>query len=81
VVVDGDDPSVGVRTLEAEIAARYLPFAVHIPVGPGEQEALTRLLPFVGGMNAGSGGAAYVCRDFVCQQPVDSIEALRRELM
>ncbi|HXG54059.1 MAG TPA: thioredoxin domain-containing protein [Vicinamibacterales bacterium] len=75
---------VGGRTepLESEIASHYLPFAVHVPVDPdGNQEALRHLLPFVDGMKAHGGAAAYVCRDFACRQPVGTPEALRQELV
>jgi uncharacterized protein YyaL (SSP411 family) len=69
------------RALNEEIAAHYLPFAVHVPVDPDRnQEALRNLLPFVDGMKAHGGGAVYVCRNFTCHQPVGTAEALRGEL-
>ena len=81
VVVVGGPGSDVVRQLEREIAAHYLPFAVHVPVDPHRnQEALKLALPFVDGMQAHGGGAVYVCRDFTCRQPVSSVEALRAEL-
>ena len=81
VVVVGGPGSDVVRQLEREIAAHYLPFAVHVPVDPDRnQEALKLALPFVDGMQAHGGGAVYVCRDFTCRQPVSSVEALRAEL-
>ena len=81
IVVVGGAESDPVRELESEIAAHYLPFAVHIPVDPDStQEALKRLLPFVDGMKAHGGGAVYVCREFACRQPVGSADALRAEL-
>jgi hypothetical protein len=45
---------------------------VVVPVAPGErQNALARLMPFVGPMAMREGRAtAYVCRDFACQAPV-----------
>ncbi len=64
-----------------EIAAHYLPFAVHVPIDPDRnQEALRNLLPFIDGMKAHGGGAVYVCRNFTCHQPVGTVEALRGEL-
>ena len=81
VVVVGGQTSPQVRELEEAIAARYLPFAVHVPVDPGRnQESLQRLLPFVDGMKPHGGGAVYVCRDFTCRQPVGTVEALQSEL-
>jgi uncharacterized protein YyaL (SSP411 family) len=81
LVVVGGRTSDRVRELEQEIAAHYLPFAVHVPVDPGtNQDALKQILPFVDGMQAHGGGAVYACRDFTCRQPVSTVEALRAEL-
>jgi uncharacterized protein len=81
IVVVGGRTAEPVRTLESEIAAHYLPFAIHLPVDPdNSQSQLGERLPFVDGMKAHGGGAVYVCRDFTCHQPVSSIEALRKEL-
>jgi uncharacterized protein YyaL (SSP411 family) len=81
IVVVGDPTARAVQDLERELAAHYLPFALHVPVDPDSnaQSLLTRL-PFVDGMQGHGGGAAYVCRDFTCKQPVSSPEALRHEL-
>ena len=81
IVVVGGSASPQVRELQQEIASHYLPFAVHVPADPDRtQAALQRVLPFVDGMQAHGGGAAYVCRDFTCRQPVGTREALRAEL-
>ena len=81
VVVVGGPRAEAVRRLEEEIAAHYLPFAVHMPVDPDRnQQALKELLPFIDGMQPHGGGAVYVCREFTCKQPVSSVEALRAEL-
>jgi uncharacterized protein YyaL (SSP411 family) len=81
VVVVGGPSAAPVRELQREIAAHYLPFAVHLPVDPDtNRDALRTRLPFVDGMQAHGGGAVYVCRDFTCRQPVSSPEALRSEL-
>jgi uncharacterized protein YyaL (SSP411 family) len=81
IVVVGGRNAPPVQALEREIAAHYLPFAVHVPSDPdGGQDELRVLLPFVDGMKAHGGGAVYVCRDFTCRQPVSSPEALRGEL-
>jgi uncharacterized protein YyaL (SSP411 family) len=59
------------RALKRELAAHYLPFAIVIPVTPGPaQAAVSRHLEFVREMTPRTGAAAYVCRDFACQQPV-----------
>ena len=81
IVIVGGRAAKPVQALEREIAAHYLPFAVHVPVDPDAgQDALRTRLPFVDGMQAHGGGAVYVCRDFTCRQPVSSVEALRHEL-
>jgi uncharacterized protein YyaL (SSP411 family) len=81
IVVVGGRTADPVSALEREIAAHYLPFAIHVPVDPDRnQEALKGILPFIDGMKAHGGGAVYVCRDFTCHQPVSSADALRREL-
>ncbi len=81
IVVVGGATSPQVRDLEMEVASHYVPFAVHVPVDPDRTQAdLQRLLPFVDGMKAHGGGAAYVCRDFTCHQPVGTMDALRAEL-
>jgi uncharacterized protein YyaL (SSP411 family) len=78
VVVVGEEGGA----LKNEIARHYLPFAVTIPVRPGaQQQALARVLPFVGAMRALGGAAtAFVCRDFACREPVSDSEALAEQL-
>lgn len=81
IVVVGGRQATPVQALEREIAAHYLPFAIHLPLDPdAQQNGLRARLPFVDGMQAHGGGAVYVCRDFTCRQPVSSPEALRGEL-
>jgi len=78
IVVVGDPQAEPTRDLERELAAHYLPFGIHVPVVPGSlQEALARRLHFVRAMTPGPGAAAYVCRNFTCEQPVHTREALR----
>jgi uncharacterized protein YyaL (SSP411 family) len=69
VVVTGDREDAAVAALEGELASRFLPFAIHVPVTPATQEAVASRLEFVAAMT-GSEAAVYVCRDFTCQQPV-----------
>ena len=65
----GDDTA----SLLDVLADRYLPFAVVVPLdGAGTG------LPFTDGMTpVDSQAAAYVCRDFTCQTPVTTPQALR----
>ncbi len=82
IVVIGDPASADTLDLHRAVAARYRPFAVVVPVAPGEQqEAVTRLMPFVGPMNVRHGRAtAYVCQDFACREPVTDAAALTAQL-
>ena len=78
IVVVGPRDREDTAALLAEVSGRFLPFAVIIPVEPGARQAeLARLMPFVGPMQMQDGRAtAFVCRDFACQAPVSSPEAL-----
>jgi hypothetical protein len=67
------------EALERVAASHYLPFAVIVPVEPGERQGrIAAVAPFVAVMSARNGAAAaYVCRDFACQAPVEDPEDLR----
>ena len=79
VVVGSADETLPLR---AAIARRYLPFALIVPVVPGQrQQAIAAAMPFVGAMQAIDGRAtAFVCRDFTCREPVTTPEALSAQL-
>jgi uncharacterized protein YyaL (SSP411 family) len=78
VIVGDGEPA---RALSAEVARHYLPFALVIPVSTAvAREKLAALLPFTEAMTAPAGGAAYVCREFTCKQPVTRAEELELEL-
>lgn len=80
IVVLGSDADS--RPLRAELAARYLPFGIVIPVEPGErQDLIGRVLPAVAAMRQTDGRAtAFVCRDFACREPVVDPAALSGQL-
>ena len=82
VVLVGSPDDEGYRALARTVAARYLPFAVRIPVEPGpRQEELAARLPFVGAMTlVGGRPSAYVCTDFTCHEPVTTPAALDAQL-
>jgi uncharacterized protein len=82
VVVVGESVGEDTITLLREVAGRYRPFAVVIPVVPGErQAALANVLPWVGAMRLRDDRAtAYVCRDFACREPVTEPSALAAQL-
>jgi uncharacterized protein YyaL (SSP411 family) len=82
VVIAGDPAREATRRLLAVVAEHYLPFALVIPVPPGERQArLARILPWVAAFTARADEAtAYVCRGFVCDRPVTTPEDLRARL-
>jgi uncharacterized protein YyaL (SSP411 family) len=79
VVLGSPEETLALRT---EIARRYLPFALAVPVMPGEpQRTLALVLPFVGPMLQKDGRpTAFVCKDFACREPVTAIDALASQL-
>jgi uncharacterized protein YyaL (SSP411 family) len=75
-------PRAESNDLIQELAAKYLPFAVVVPVEPGHaQAALAQALPFVAPMTMRGGPTAYVCRNFTCAEPVTTAAALREQLI
>jgi uncharacterized protein YyaL (SSP411 family) len=79
VVVGPEDEA---RRLWSAVARRYLPFAVMIPVSPGDaQRELSAMVPFIGPMQPQDGRAtAFVCHDFACRAPVTTADALAVQL-
>jgi uncharacterized protein len=77
IVIVGDAAAPAAQALERQLAAHYLPFAIVIPVEPGvRQETIATHLEFVRSMTPRDGAAAYVCKEFTCQQPVSRAEDL-----
>ena len=70
------------RTLLDTVRGSYQPFAVMVTVQPGSsRDGLARLLPWIAPLTMREGRAtAYVCRDFVCNQPVTEADRLREVL-
>ena len=79
IVILGDGKDAALR---AETARHYLPFALVVPVAPGDrQRALADTMPFVAPMRQKDGRAtAFVCHDFACREPVTTAEALASQL-
>ena len=80
IVGEAGDPSRA--AMEQAAGRRFLPFAVVLPVTPGDaQQRLGAACPFVGAMQAlGGRPTAYVCRDFACQAPITEASALPAHL-
>jgi uncharacterized protein YyaL (SSP411 family) len=81
IVVAGDADAADTRALFDALRVSYRPTAVVVPALAQHREALERVLPWVKSMVARGGRAtAYVCRDFACQAPVHTAEALVGQL-
>jgi uncharacterized protein YyaL (SSP411 family) len=81
-VIVGEAGSEERVALEQAVANHYVPWLVQVPVAPGEaQAALGERLPWLSAMHASDGrAAAYVCRDFTCQAPVEAAETLDAQI-
>jgi uncharacterized protein len=81
IVIVGDPSADAARALTRELAAHYLPFAIVVPVSPGDaQKRIASRLEFIAAMTARDGAAAYVCRNFTCLEPATRPEALAAQL-
>ncbi|MCA1563497.1 MAG: thioredoxin domain-containing protein [Acidobacteria bacterium] len=82
VVIAGERDREDTTRLLAVVGDRYLPYALVVPVyAGGEQERLAHLLPWVRTLRMMEGrAAAYVCRNFACEQPATEPDVLVRAL-
>ena len=74
IVVSGEPSAT--EPFWSVLRRHYLPTAVTVPVVPEHRDRLARVLPWTAAMWSGTGPAVYICRNFVCEQPVTSAEAL-----
>jgi uncharacterized protein YyaL (SSP411 family) len=71
----------GDAELERMLYRRYLPSAVVLVLDDRRRQQIGHAVPFAAAMAPiGNVSTAYVCRDFVCRQPVTTAEELEREL-
>jgi hypothetical protein len=82
IVIVGDPRDEATLALERAARSRYLPFAVHVPVAPGEAASrLGALLPLVADLTLRDGRpTAYVCRNFACDRPTTDPRELAAQL-
>jgi uncharacterized protein YyaL (SSP411 family) len=79
VIVEGTRAAT--ESLWSEVRGRYRPTLLVVPITSERRERLTRLPPWVGAMTSVDGQAtAYFCRQFTCEAPVTSAEALGEAL-
>ena len=82
IVIVGERGADDRSALAQAVRRKYAPTALVVPVTPQQQESLTRVLPWIGAMQAVDGRAtAYVCRDFTCQAPTTSPIELAAQLV
>jgi uncharacterized protein YyaL (SSP411 family) len=84
VVIAGDPQAEDFRALAAEVLAKAGPRRA-VLAAPGGDEAggwLAKRAPWLAEMKPGADGRAraFVCERFTCQAPVETVEALRRQL-
>ena len=81
IVIAGARGAADAAALQAAVAARYLPGAVVVPLGPAGADELADLMPWTTAMTPRDGRAtAWVCHDFACQAPETDPDALARQL-
>jgi len=81
IVIAGEAEAPDTRALLDALRVAYRPATVVVPAFGRHRSALERVLPWVQTMVAREGRAtAYVCRDFACQAPVQTAEALVEQL-
>jgi uncharacterized protein YyaL (SSP411 family) len=77
VVITGDSPDALLRAA----GTHYLPFTVLLAVTPDQQRELAARLPWLAAMTTvGGKPAAYVCRNFTCEQPVTTEQELETKI-
>jgi uncharacterized protein len=80
IAIVGAPAAADTRALLAEVRRRYLPNSVVALAAPGDDTS-PALIPLLAERNQIDGRAtAYVCRNFVCNLPVNEAEALAAQL-
>ena len=81
LVLVGDPDAPDMAALTAVVRTRYLPGVVMVPMAPALRSEVARVLPWTGRLEPRQGQAtAYLCREFACELPVTSPEALAEQL-
>jgi uncharacterized protein len=81
IVIVGSDPGDASAMIDT-LAQLYRPSAIVVPIDPARDlSTLTSLLPFtVPIVTRGHHPSAWVCRNFTCERPVDTADALAAAL-
>ncbi len=73
--------SAGAAALLAEVRRPFLPDKVVVAATEENYGELSGLTTLLEGRKAGAKARAYVCQNFTCKLPADSVEALRAQLI
>jgi uncharacterized protein YyaL (SSP411 family) len=77
IVILGNE---GRADLERAVASRYRPFSIALAL-EDSHEAIAKVAPWIAAMKSIDNKAtAFVCRNFACERPVTSAEALVQRL-
>jgi len=66
--------------MKTEVYRTFIPDKVVLTVTPGSYEELSRVSTLLEGRKPRQKARAFVCQNFVCKLPADSVEALRSQL-
>ena len=66
--------------MKAEVYRTFIPDKVVLAATPGSYGRLSRISSLLDGREPKSKARAFVCQNFACKLPADSVEALRRQL-
>lgn len=82
IVIAGETNATGTKQMLELVRGKFLPNAVVLFHGTGEAgETIEKVVPFLKGQVATDGKAtAYLCENYVCNQPVTTIEELNKML-
>lgn len=81
IVVVGKRENDDTRQMLEMISGVYKPGKVVLLKDPSDAEKLAKIVPFTNGQGMVDGKAtAYVCRNFACEQPINSLEDLKAKL-
>ena len=66
--------------MKAEVYSRFIPDGVVLAVTPASNEGLSKVSALLAGRKPQRRARAFVCQNFACKLPADSLEALRSQL-
>jgi uncharacterized protein YyaL (SSP411 family) len=80
IAIVGDPEAPATRALLSEVYGRYLPNRVLAAAGPDDAEAAKRIPLLAERPQVDGQPTAYVCRNYVCERPVTTVEDMRAQI-